>query len=87
MDNCLIVRKFYNIKLYQFFQYVIHLILFFTNIGATVFQYYIKIVPTLYQRRDGTVFSTNQFSITKHEKVNYNFDKIELYFESLCLNT
>lgn len=39
-------------------------------IGAIMFQYYIKIVPTLYQRRDSTIFSTNQFSVTKH-KVNY----------------
>jgi len=36
---------------------------------ATMFQYYIKIVPTLYQRRDNSVFSTNQFSVTKHNKI------------------
>ncbi|XP_001948436.1 endoplasmic reticulum-Golgi intermediate compartment protein 3 [Acyrthosiphon pisum] len=35
--------------------------------GATMFQYYIKIVPTLYQRRDLSIFSTNQFSVTKHK--------------------
>lgn len=34
-----------------------------------MFQYYVKIVPTLYQRRDNTIFSSNQFSVTKHNKV------------------
>jgi len=37
--------------------------------GGTMFQYFIKIVPTLYQRSDGTILSTNQFSITKHKKI------------------
>ncbi|KAJ1530346.1 hypothetical protein ONE63_005259 [Megalurothrips usitatus] len=37
--------------------------------GATMFQYYIKIVPTTYVRRDGSVLQTNQFSVTKHQKV------------------
>ncbi|XP_050529523.1 endoplasmic reticulum-Golgi intermediate compartment protein 3 [Daktulosphaira vitifoliae] len=37
--------------------------------GSTMFQYYLKIVPTLYQRKDKTVFSTNQFSVTKHNKI------------------
>ncbi|XP_050438200.1 endoplasmic reticulum-Golgi intermediate compartment protein 3 [Adelges cooleyi] len=37
--------------------------------GGTMFQYYLKIVPTLYQRKDKTVFSTNQFSVTKHNKI------------------
>ncbi|CAG9814118.1 unnamed protein product [Phaedon cochleariae] len=37
--------------------------------GSTMFQYYIKIVPTSYIRKDGTVISTNQFSVTKHQKV------------------
>lgn len=37
--------------------------------GSTMFQNYIKIVPTLYQRSDGSLFYTNQFSVTKHVKV------------------
>lgn len=38
-------------------------------LGATMFQYYIKIVPTTYVRKDGSVLQTNQFSVTKHQKV------------------
>ena len=37
--------------------------------GATMFQYYIKIVPTTYARTDGNVFLTNQYSVTRHKKV------------------
>ena len=35
--------------------------------GATMFQYYLKIVPTLYSRTD-SLFATNQFSVTRHSK-------------------
>ena len=41
----------------------------FAEKGATMFQYYIKIVPTTYARTDGSVFLTNQFSVTRHSKV------------------
>lgn len=34
-----------------------------------MFQYYIKIVPTSYIQKDGTVLLSNQFSVTKHQKV------------------
>uniref|UniRef100_A0A1L8DUP3 Endoplasmic reticulum-Golgi intermediate compartment protein 3 n=2 Tax=Nyssomyia neivai TaxID=330878 RepID=A0A1L8DUP3_9DIPT len=37
--------------------------------GATMFQYYIKIVPTLYIQRNGEQVHTNQFSVTRHQKV------------------
>ena len=37
--------------------------------GATMFQYYLKIVPTTYARADGSLFLTNQFSVTRHQKV------------------
>ncbi|XP_060534210.1 endoplasmic reticulum-Golgi intermediate compartment protein 3 [Cylas formicarius] len=37
--------------------------------GATMFQYHIKIVPTSYVRRDGSIIQSNQFSVTKHQKV------------------
>jgi outer membrane receptor for Fe3+-dicitrate len=37
--------------------------------GATMFQYYIKIVPTRYVKVDGETMNSNQFSVTKHKKV------------------
>ena len=48
--------------------------------GSTMFQYYVKIVPTLYTRQvaaassangvdDAEVLSTYQFSVTRHSKV------------------
>ncbi|XP_046401835.1 endoplasmic reticulum-Golgi intermediate compartment protein 3 [Ischnura elegans] len=37
--------------------------------GATMFQYYVKIVPTTYVRKDGAILQTNQFSVTRHQKV------------------
>lgn len=37
--------------------------------GAKMFSYYIKIVPTMYVTEDGQTVHTNQFSVTKHEKV------------------
>jgi endoplasmic reticulum-Golgi intermediate compartment protein 3 len=40
----------------------------FHILGAMMFQYYIKIIPTLYESETSRVF-TNQFSITRHEKV------------------
>ncbi|XP_066148708.1 endoplasmic reticulum-Golgi intermediate compartment protein 3 [Euwallacea fornicatus] len=36
--------------------------------GATMFQYHIKIVPTSYARKDGSMIFSNQFSVTKHQK-------------------
>lgn len=33
-----------------------------------MFQYYIKIVPTMYVQRNGEVINTNQFSVTRHSK-------------------
>ncbi|CAK1603238.1 unnamed protein product [Parnassius mnemosyne] len=33
-----------------------------------MFQYYIKIVPTMYVKLDNTVLYTNQFSVTRHQK-------------------
>ncbi|RZF38527.1 hypothetical protein LSTR_LSTR006122 [Laodelphax striatellus] len=35
---------------------------------STMFQYYIKIVPTLRIHRDGSIFESYQFSVTKHQK-------------------
>ncbi|CAG4968007.1 unnamed protein product [Colias eurytheme] len=36
--------------------------------GAVMFQYYIKIVPTMYVSLDNQVLHTNQFSVTRHQK-------------------
>lgn len=36
--------------------------------GATMFQYHIKIVPTSYAKKDGSMILSNQFSVTKHQK-------------------
>jgi len=36
--------------------------------SAGMYQYFIKIVPTIYQRIDGFSYSTNQFSVTEHYK-------------------
>ncbi|KAK3575033.1 hypothetical protein QTP86_019779 [Hemibagrus guttatus] len=44
-----------------------------TNVVATqasmMYQYFVKIVPTVYVKGDGEVVKTNQFSVTRHEKV------------------
>nr|KAF6422317.1 ERGIC and golgi 3 [Rousettus aegyptiacus] len=44
-----------------------------TNVTAPqasmMFQYFVKVVPTVYMKLDGEVLRTNQFSVTRHEKV------------------
>lgn len=40
----------------------------FSLTGAVMFQYYLKIVPTMYVKLDRTVLHTNQFSVTRHQK-------------------
>jgi len=35
---------------------------------SSMFHYYIKIVPTSFTRVDGSIFDTNQFSVTRHHK-------------------
>ncbi|XP_058846660.1 endoplasmic reticulum-Golgi intermediate compartment protein 3 isoform X3 [Acipenser ruthenus] len=43
-----------------------------TNVAAEhvsmMYQYFVKIVPTIYVKADGAVVKTNQFSVTRHEK-------------------
>jgi len=34
--------------------------------GTGMFQYFVKVVPTIYSSLDGTVINTNQFSVTEH---------------------
>ncbi|CAG2159368.1 unnamed protein product [Oppiella nova] len=36
--------------------------------GSMMFQYYIKIVATLYAKSDGQTLQTNQFAVTRHKK-------------------
>lgn len=36
--------------------------------GSMMFQYYLKIVPTTYERKDKSTFASNQFSVTRHQK-------------------
>ncbi|XP_040186539.1 endoplasmic reticulum-Golgi intermediate compartment protein 3 [Rana temporaria] len=37
--------------------------------SSMMFQYFVKIVPTVYVQIDGEVLRTNQFSVTRHEKI------------------
>ncbi|XP_069508326.1 endoplasmic reticulum-Golgi intermediate compartment protein 3 [Ambystoma mexicanum] len=37
--------------------------------ASMMFQYFVKIVPTVYVKLDGEVLRTNQFSVTRHEKI------------------
>ncbi|XP_010973481.1 endoplasmic reticulum-Golgi intermediate compartment protein 3 isoform X3 [Camelus dromedarius] len=37
--------------------------------ASMMFQYFVKVVPTVYMKVDGEVLRTNQFSVTRHEKV------------------
>uniref|UniRef100_A0A8C5FXZ6 Endoplasmic reticulum-Golgi intermediate compartment protein n=1 Tax=Gouania willdenowi TaxID=441366 RepID=A0A8C5FXZ6_GOUWI len=37
--------------------------------ASMMYQYFVKIVPTIYVKTDGDVVKTNQFSVTRHEKV------------------
>ncbi|XP_076069663.1 endoplasmic reticulum-Golgi intermediate compartment protein 3 [Oratosquilla oratoria] len=39
-----------------------------TDKGPKTVTYYLKIVPTTYEKSDGSTLMTNQFSVTKHEK-------------------
>jgi hypothetical protein len=36
--------------------------------GSTMYQYFLKIVPTIYETLDGHVIKTNQFAVTEHAK-------------------
>ncbi|GFT12703.1 endoplasmic reticulum-Golgi intermediate compartment protein 3 [Nephila pilipes] len=38
------------------------------QVGAMMFQYYVKIVPSMYARADGQTLYTNQFAVTRHQK-------------------
>jgi hypothetical protein len=40
--------------------------------GTGMFQYFIKVVPTIYQALDGTYINTNQFSVTEHYRILAN---------------
>jgi len=36
--------------------------------GIGMYQYFVKVVPTIYENLDGNVLNTNQFSVTEHYK-------------------
>lgn len=40
----------------------------FFLLGSVMFQYYVKIVPTMYVKANGETIHTNQFSVTRHTK-------------------
>uniref|UniRef100_UPI00358FB997 endoplasmic reticulum-Golgi intermediate compartment protein 3 isoform X2 n=1 Tax=Myxine glutinosa TaxID=7769 RepID=UPI00358FB997 len=40
---------------------------------SVMFQYFVKVVPTVYIKSDGEVLRTNQFSVTRHEKLVSGF--------------
>ncbi|XP_029468222.1 endoplasmic reticulum-Golgi intermediate compartment protein 3 [Rhinatrema bivittatum] len=40
-----------------------------TQQASMMFQYFVKIVPTVYVNLEGEVLRTNQFSVTRHEKI------------------
>lgn len=44
------------------------LIYFLFSLESVMFQYYIKIVPTMYVKLGGETIYTNQFSVTRHTK-------------------
>ena len=37
--------------------------------GSAMYQYFVKIVPTIYESLDGNVINTNQFSVTEHTRM------------------
>lgn len=37
-------------------------------IGGIMYQYFIKVVPTLYRRLNNETMGTNQFAVTKHQR-------------------
>ncbi|XP_034270021.1 endoplasmic reticulum-Golgi intermediate compartment protein 3 isoform X3 [Pantherophis guttatus] len=37
--------------------------------ASMMFQYFVKVVPTVYMKVDGEMVRTNQFSVTRHEKI------------------
>jgi hypothetical protein len=37
-----------------------------------MFQYFIKVVPTIYESLDGAIINTNQFSVTEHYRILAN---------------
>lgn len=44
-----------------------------TEKGARSIHYYLKIVPTTFEKRDGSILTTNQFSVSQHEKVTITY--------------
>jgi hypothetical protein len=49
-----------------------------SDVGSAMYQYFVKIVPTIYESLDGTVINTNQFSVTEHTRMLPPGDKTGL---------
>lgn len=47
---------------------MIFFLFLYTFLESMMFQYYIKIVPTMYVKLNGETIHTNQFSVTRHSK-------------------
>jgi hypothetical protein len=52
-----------------------------------MYQYFVKIVPTIYESLDGTVINTNQFSVTEHTRMLPPGDKTGLPGKAPTLRT
>lgn len=46
----------------------IEIITFLFLPGSSMYQYFIKIVPTTYLKLDNSIIHSNQYSVTKHQK-------------------
>ena len=56
-------------KYYELFTTnLINAFFFFFFLGSMMYQYFVKVVPTVYKKLSGKVIRTNQYSVTKHEK-------------------
>ena len=45
----------------------VHVMKFFF-LGGIMFQYFVKVVPTIYYNLKGKALATNQFAVTKHQR-------------------
>ena len=56
---------------HNFIKYTCHVIITWPILlfpGGIMYQYFVKVVPTLYQHLNGELMTTNQFAVTKHTK-------------------
>ncbi|PAA82192.1 hypothetical protein BOX15_Mlig030157g2 [Macrostomum lignano] len=58
-----------------------HSRVFVDGSATKLVSYYVKVVPTLYTSLNGTETSSNQYSVTKHERSSVNLPGIFFYYE------